>query len=114
MGKAGFDGRSDEGECIATLLTACFHDRQHRLHESTTRGGFCVPNDSFRQITGCRKARSLALLVAFDAFDLQRMSTAIGDGHESSRHMPLMRSVATEGSRSSRLSTFRQIGCIAS
>ena len=50
MSEAGFDGGGDEGKCVATLVTAGFNHRQHRLDEAAARA-LCVPNDNFRQIT---------------------------------------------------------------
>ena len=35
MGEMSFDGGSDEGKNIATLLPTTFNHRQHRLHKST-------------------------------------------------------------------------------
>ena len=78
MGEVGFDGGGDEGEGVATLLTAGFDHRQHRLDEAaagrTLRPERQLPPD--HRMT----QRTLARVVRrFDPFVIARTSTATGD-----------------------------------
>lgn len=55
-------GLRDEGQHLARLLPAGFDHAEHGFHEPAA-GRVLVPKESFRQITACRSACSLALLV---------------------------------------------------
>jgi hypothetical protein len=56
------DAVQQSTEDAAGLFAAGFDDGRHSLHEAAA-AGLCVPKDSFRQMTACRKARSVASLV---------------------------------------------------